>query len=533
LLKMILAAAMLALMLLPSSSRPEVIAAGVSQHLYGQLCVDDSCGAEAYDLTVIAKIGDIECGSAVSGPHIVEVDGLAMAWFDMDVAAYEEIPGCGTEGATVDVFVDGRQANEQAQWSPFETGLWVSVGDYAYLSGYIMEGEEYYRESCVTPCDGPLLTAYLGNTECGVFQAKGTREPSIYRWLAVAGAEARSGCPPEGPYLLTFTVDGIPARVGHYFERGFGYTNLVVGARSAHFHGNACVDSNCGQSEIGLPVVARIGDVVCGETETAFPISDGQVQSLYDLLVAPTEKIPGCGTEGAAIDFYIDGRKAKQTATWHEGGLANLNLWVGPDFAAFRGYTNCNGKPCYNCFDPCSTATIQAYIGDELCGQHNPLGWLIGNSYGPLIVLSDEQQAGCGTPGTMIHFKINNLDVVETALWEPGFRELSLTGGDVIWGDTDCTRQLSPADALRIVAYKAGFYDGTNCFQVTQPLQLTPFELVAEWGDFDCSGGHPTLLDAIKLLSATSFGQPQQEAGCPPPSTVIRGHPVFVAPGGE
>lgn len=523
------------LFLLGSASGPPSLAAAQSMHIRSTLCVDLSCGEGAYGLEVTALVGDTPCATATSGPYQDWGDFMTVAGFEIDVPSAEDVPGCGVPFAPIHFTVEGRLANETfgSDWYPTDlTYNEVSVGDSQVLSGYIIYGDTTYTFPCTAPCQGPLLEAFVGAQECGELQSIGTDARSYYRNFIVAGADLEPGCAHDGD-TVTFTVDGVPAHEQLEFHPGFISQAITTGPRSARFSGHACVDGDCSFNQIGLPVVAKIGGFVCGETMTDYPISDGIEQSLYDILVAPAEKTPGCGTEGATVDFYIDGVKTKQAATWHDGKQTGLSLWTGPDFAAFGGYAICNGKSCYNCFSPCATATIQAYIGDMMCGQDVPYGWLIGNYYGPLIVLSDEQQAGCGTPGATVHFKINNLDVAETATWTPGFSAQPLTGGDVLWGDTNCSRHLDPADALRIVAYKAGARDITNCFRVSQPLQLNPFALQADWGDFDCSGGDPSLMDAVKLLSAIVGGHPEQVAGCPPPSAVVQGYPVVVTPAGE
>jgi hypothetical protein len=521
--------------LLGSASGRSSLAAGETMHIQGTLCVDLSCGEEAYGLEVTVTIGDNDspCANATTTSHAFtdEGDFLTVAGFEMDIPSANDVPGCGVIFQPLHFKAGSRAENVSAevQWYPgVDYVVSVSVGDSEVLNGYLSFGDEGFQFPCTAPCNGPLLKAFAGAQKCGELQSMGTDARSYYRNFIIAGADLKPGCAQDGD-TVTVTIDGAPAHEQLEFRPGFIGQQLSTGPRSARFSGHACVDSNCSQSKLGLPVVAKIGGVVCGETETDYPISDGIEQSLYTILVAPIEKTPGCGTEGATIDFYINGRKTRQTATWTDGGFTSLALWTGPDFAAYSGYTTCNGKPCYNCFSPCATATIQAYIGDEMCGDDTPYGWLIGNGYGPMIVLSNEQRAGCGTPGATVHFKINNLDVAETATWTPGFSWQPLTAGDVLWGDTNCSRSLDAADALRIIADNAGTPVPTNCFNLRQILHLSPFNVDANWGDFDCSGGDPTLIDAVKLLAAAASGEPPQESGCPPPAAVIQGYPVFAS----
>jgi hypothetical protein len=294
----------------------------------------------------------------------------------------------------------------------------------------------------------------------------------------------------------------------------------------ANFDGHACIDANCSSAMLGHPVVAKIGDVECGQTQIAFPISDGQEQSLYYISVAPAEMTPGCGTEGATVNFYIDVRRANQTGIWTNGAQNRLDIWVGADFAAFSGATLCNGKPCYMCFDPCPTALITAYVGDTFCGSMRPYGYLIANYYGPLTVQSSDAKPGCGTPGATVTFKIDGRDVFETVAWSGGFHQLNLTAGDVIWGDNDCSGRLDAGDALRVLRVIIQMQpDPPLCFSLMQRLALRSSSLQVQWGDIDCSGDL-TPLDALKTLLAASTVAIEQASGCPPPGSVLQALPL-------
>lgn len=315
-------------------------------------------------------------------------------------------------------------------------------------------------------------------------------------------------------------------------ERALGYPTFPTPSpfhvAPAVFSGRACVDSDC-IDVMGRPVVARIGDVECGQTTTAMPVADGQPASFYRVEVAPAEDVPGCGTDGAAIDFYIDGRKAGQTGIWTNGSENYLHIWVGADFASYSGSAVCDGKPCYSCFSPCPTALIRAYVGDELCGSMRPNGWLIGNYYGPLVVRSDEAQAGCGTDGATVTFKIDDREVGETAVWSPGFHQQNLTGGTLIWGDNDCSRMLDGGDALRILRRLIGGPpDPPACFEMGQRLSLKPSGVEVMWADIDCNGDI-TILDAHKTLLVSAGLPIEQGPGCLTPGAVVQGVPI--APG--
>jgi hypothetical protein len=495
-------------------------------HVESNLCVDLSCGEDAYGLDVTVLIDGVECGHATSGPFKEdEGDFLITAGFSIDIASASDVPGCGTAYVPIHYRVDGRAANEtyEVQWYPTDlTYDSVSVGDAMYISGYIVYGDTYFYFPCSAPCEGPLLEAFVGNKKCGELQSVGTDSRSYFRTLIIAGDDLEDGCPEPGD-IVTFTVDGAPAHEQVEFTPGFYNTNLTTGPRSARFAGHACIDANCGTGIFDRPVVAMIGDVVCGEDLTGYPVSDGIEQSLYELFVAPAEKVAGCGTEGALVEFYIDGRKAAQTATWTDGTSTGLTLWVGSDFAGFSGSTTCDGSPCYSCFSPCQTANIQAYIGDVSCGGQTPYGWLIGNGYGPLIVRSADDKPGCGIPGATVTFKINDRIALETAEWSPGFQSLPLSVGDQLWGDINCSRALDGADALRVIRYLTDQEGGGNCFWLLQNLTLRPFDIDALWADIDCSGA-VNLLDAIKMLAAATEIAIEQATGCPPPGSTLQAH---------
>lgn len=508
-----------------SNHPPSAAAVANDMHMRGSLCVDLSCGEAAYGLEVVATIDGHECGRDTSGPFQEDGDPRVTAGFDITVPSAQDVPGCGTPGASVDFTVDGRPVHEHIEWYATEDSLFqLSVGDAAYLSGYIHYGDDWYSFPCNDLCEGPYIKAFVNGVLCGELQTLGSSSRSYYRYLVVAGADAKPGCAHDGD-TVTFTVDDVPAHEEFTWYAGFSSSDVSVGPRSAHFRGHACIDADCSSAMLGHPVVAKIGDVVCGQTQTDFPISDGQVQSLYEIAVAPTEKTAGCGTDGATVDLYIDGRKTAQTATWTDGTNTYLDLWVGADFAAFSGWTTCDGKPCYNCFSPCPTANITAYVDGKLCGSMHPDGWLIINSYGPLVVKSDESEPGCGTPGGTVTFKINDKTVAETASWSPGFHAQQLTAGDEIWGDTDCSRALDGGDALLILRYLASDQPYAACFSLLQQLSLRPFGMQALWADIDCSGG-VTPLDALKTLLAASELAIEQAPGCPPPGSLLQALPL-------
>jgi len=147
-------------------------------------------------------------------------------------------------------------------------------------------------------------------------------------------------------------------------------------------------------------VTARIGDVVCG-TEEVFACAD--CAPVYRINVVSDRITPGCGHEGATINFFVGDRQAPQTAVWHAGSSSTLNLTVGPPFALISGSTS------LTC-DQIIEHHIVPFVNGVACGDQRG-GGLGPPCQGELatyadIVLSAQQQAGCGVEGAPITFKL-------------------------------------------------------------------------------------------------------------------------------
>ncbi len=294
----------------------------------------------------------------------------------------------------------------------------------------------------------------------------------------------------------------------------------------AAFGGLACIDSDCLTG--GRNVVAKIGDVVCGEATSGMIASDGQPAGYYRIDVAPRDEIIGCGTEDATVRFFIDGREAQQTGVWANGGEDHLDIWAGADISVFSGFAVCSGTPCFFCFSPCPTALVEAYIGGQLCGSMRPSGWLIVNRYGPLVVKSDKTQVGCGAPGATVTFKIDGEDVAGAAEWTPGFQQRSLFAGSEIWGDNDCSGQIDGTDVIRLLQYKSGGPPSPLvCVWQFGNVYLSPGGTQAMWGDIDCSGG-VDVLDALKALQVFAQLSIVQNPECPLPGWPVQAVPASV-----
>jgi len=68
----------------------------------------------------------------------------------------------------------------------------------------------------------------------------------------------------------------------------------------------------------GASVQATIGGVVCGQTTV-------KADSTYVLDVVSSAQTAGCGTEGAAVSFAVDGGPAG-SGTWSSGKFTQLDL---------------------------------------------------------------------------------------------------------------------------------------------------------------------------------------------------------------
>lgn len=182
----------------------------------------------------------------------------------------------------------------------------------------------------------------------------------------------------------------------------------------ARFGGEEWADGDLSTDSI----TARIGDVVCGNGGP-LPIADAP--SVYHIDVVSEQVTPGCGHEGATINFFVGDRQAPQTAVWHGGSSSTLNLIVGPPFARISGSTS------LSC-DQMVEHHIVPFINGVACGDEN-----FGGAFGPPcngqglgyqnpvwyqdIVLSAQQQTGCGVESAPITFKLLDLkgNVVSTA----------------------------------------------------------------------------------------------------------------------
>jgi hypothetical protein len=175
---------------------------------------------------------------------------------------------------------------------------------------------------------------------------------------------------------------------------------------------------------LGTHVEALVGEKVCGETATC-----GLRESRYFLWAASAEEEEGCGEEGAEVLFRVDGGTANQSAQWHDGDSATLDLFVGPDLAVFGGSVSVYGPDTTYTMAQDGTP-VQAYVADQLCGETTTYTVHPGPNMYQVAVLPDALRAGCGREGASVTFTIGGEAANEEAVWQPGVHDLALSVGE-------------------------------------------------------------------------------------------------------
>lgn len=92
----------------------------------------------------------------------------------------------------------------------------------------------------------------------------------------------------------------------------------------ARFAGTVLVNGQ--PATAGTTVEAKIGSTTCGVT-TVFS-QGGNANYVLDSPALDPGANPNCGTEDAAVAFYVGGQKANETGSWKNYQLNNLNLTV-------------------------------------------------------------------------------------------------------------------------------------------------------------------------------------------------------------
>jgi hypothetical protein len=171
---------------------------------------------------------------------------------------------------------------------------------------------------------------------------------------------------------------------------------------------------------------------VCG-TASFFAIPDAGFS--YQVEVASQGAILGCGVEGAAVTFLVEGKQAAETAVWHSGVFQHLTLIAGPPFAMFTGTFSINRE--------LTSENLTGFVGTTACGTYGE--WIGGGPvYSYVIEVFSNQLPGCGTEGAPVTFKILTQGgaIIATA---------NETGTWHIWND-----DLTPAQSLNLTFGPAG-----------------------------------------------------------------------------
>lgn len=221
-----------------------------------------------------------------------------------------------------------------------------------------------------------------------------------------------------------------PAAVGSGAVTASGEAPVRDSDDSAHFMGLVWLDGT--EPPMGTLVQAFVGGTECGERKTTI---GGNVagqwlhgfigRAIYLMSVPSSDKRPGCGTAGASVTFWVDGKQAHQTGQWRSGDTQFLHLTVGAQPAIFSGNVTIDGGPVER------GVPIQAFMDGVLCGElrvaeDSEPPMMKESEYRHLAVLASEARAGCETAGAQIRFLVRGMQAKETAVWEPGFHTLDL-----------------------------------------------------------------------------------------------------------
>lgn len=111
-------------------------------------------------------------------------------------------------------------------------------------------------------------------------------------------------------------------------------TSGVLGARTvsaesppnppARFVGSVTIDGQ--PATAGTIVEARIGNTTCG-SDSVF-MASGEARYALDSPALDPGATPNCGVDGAAVSFFVGGKKANETGSWKNYQLNQLNLTV-------------------------------------------------------------------------------------------------------------------------------------------------------------------------------------------------------------
>ena len=110
----------------------------------------------------------------------------------------------------------------------------------------------------------------------------------------------------------------------------------------ARFVGSVLVDGQAATA--GTIIEARIGNTTCGSS-TVF-MASGEARYALDSPALDPGATPNCGVDGAAVSFFVGGKKANETGSWKNYQLNILNLTVTtPTPSASPGAGTATPKP--------------------------------------------------------------------------------------------------------------------------------------------------------------------------------------------
>lgn len=103
------------------------------------------------------------------------------------------------------------------------------------------------------------------------------------------------------------------------------------------------VKVNGAPATAGTAIEARIGATTCGVT-TVF-MSGSDARYTVDVPALDPGANPNCGTDGAAVSFYVAGQKANESGSWKNYQLNQLDLTVTTATATPVAPTKTPGAP--------------------------------------------------------------------------------------------------------------------------------------------------------------------------------------------
>lgn len=195
----------------------------------------------------------------------------------------------------------------------------------------------------------------------------------------------------------------------------------LVDPNPSYFIGE--VWKNAAPVKAGTPVTAWIGDTDCGE---GYVYSIGST-SRYEVIVRSASTRAGCGTEGAEVRFTLGGESTPTVGYWHVRTMQNIqqvvDIVIGPPFAVYD--VQLPPEP--------GNKTLQAYIGDTLCGEATASGGgMVPNLQGRLVVPPESLRAGCGRDGATVRFVVDGVMYSPTQPWTPGTHRVQLTAAPTV-----------------------------------------------------------------------------------------------------